>query len=203
MPRPQRRGHPLAPLCRLWPTERVTGLLALSLSMSLTLTISTMSPNPSLRPLPASATAACPLWRPPVAGQVSRGFALSDTWRGPGHRGVDFAATPGTAVSAVAAGTVAFAGRIAGRGVLVIEHPGHSPAPLRSTYEPVEAVVQAGELVAQGQRIGSVGTGGHCDGECLHLGARIGSGRPASYRSPAALLICAPVLKPMQPQEPS
>lgn len=180
----------------------MTGLLALALGMSLTLTVSTISPNPSLRPLPASATAACPLWRPPVTGQVTRAFALPDTWHGRGHRGLDFAATPGTAVSAVADGTVAFAGRIAGRAVLVIEHPGHSPTPLRSTYEPVEAVVREGELVTQGQRIGSVDTGGHCDGTCLHLGARLGTGRPADYRSPAALLTCAPVLKPRQPKAP-
>jgi len=41
---------------------------------------------------------------------------------GPGHRGVDLAAAPGSAVIAAAAGTVVFAGLLAGRGVVSLQH---------------------------------------------------------------------------------
>ncbi len=90
---------------------------------------------------------------------------------GPGHRGVDLAATVGQPVLAVDAGRVSFAGAVAGRGVVVVDH-----GLLRSTYEPVLRVVARGDRVAAGQVVGTLTlAGGHClPTACLHLGARIG-----------------------------
>src|SRR5688500_11978557 len=51
----------------------------------------------------------------------------------PGHRGTDLAAAPGSVVRAAGAGTIVFAGQVAGRGVVSVAHSGG----LRTTYEPV------------------------------------------------------------------
>src|SRR5690349_22598605 len=51
----------------------------------------------------------------------------------PGHRGADLAAAPGAVIRAAGAGTIVFSGRVAGRGVVSVAHPGG----LRTTYEPV------------------------------------------------------------------
>ncbi|WP_432494311.1 peptidoglycan DD-metalloendopeptidase family protein [Kineococcus gypseus] len=109
----------------------------------------------------------------------------------PGHRGVDLAASAGQAVLAPAAGVVVFAGPVAGRGVVVLEHAGG----LRSTLEPVVAGRPAGARVAAGEVVAAVADGGHCGRRaCLHLGARRGE----DYVDPLALLGAAepPVLLP-------
>ena len=71
-----------------------------------------------------------------------------------GHRGVDLAGSAGQSVRAALAGTVRFAGRIAGRGVVVVDH-----GDTRSTYEPVDATVAVGSPVATGQAIGTLAPG--------------------------------------------
>ncbi len=88
---------------------------------------------------------------------------------GPGHRGVDLAAPAGAAVLAAAAGTVVFAGTLAGRGVVSVQHADG----LRTTYEPVTPAVRSGEIVARGAVVGAL-VAGHlrCPGACLHWGAR-------------------------------
>nr|NLD41830.1 M23 family metallopeptidase [Actinomycetales bacterium] len=96
-----------------------------------------------------------------------------------GHRGVDLAFVEGGAVLAAGAGTVVFAGQLAGRGVVSIEHTGG----LRTTYEPLEPAVQRGDTVAGGQVIGRL-VAGHCAEPCLHLGARTG---PEQYIDPLGL----------------
>lgn len=100
---------------------------------------------------------------------------------GPGHRGIDVSAPDGT-VRAVEDGTVRFAGSVAGRPVLSILHADG----LLSTYEPVVAVVAAGDAVTAGQVVGHLGDGEpHCaQGPCLHLGARRGE----DYLDPLLLL---------------
>src|SRR5947209_1444726 len=79
---------------------------------------------------PAAATG----YRWPLDGRpaVVRAFAPPPRPWLPGHRGVDLGAAPGTIVRAAGAGTVSFAGRVAGRGVVSVAHPGG----LRTTYEP-------------------------------------------------------------------
>jgi len=85
-------------------------------------------------------------------------------------------------VVAAADGTVLFAGAVAGRGVVVIVHPGG----VRTEYEPVQATVRAGVVVARGEQIGHVaGEHGGCPANrCLHWGAR----RDGTYFDPMTLL---------------
>ncbi|MFE6525858.1 murein hydrolase activator EnvC family protein [Streptomyces sp. NPDC057794] len=119
--------------------------------------------------------------RPPVL----RGWEPPATVYGPGHRGVDLAAAPGAPVRAVAAGRVTFAGRVAGKGVVSVELTGTGDPPLRTTYEPVTASVEEGDLVAPGQVIGTVdASGSHCAATCVHWGLR----RDGTYLNPLSLL---------------
>lgn len=121
----------------------------------------------------------------PLAGRpaVVRPFDAPGTVYGPGHRGVDLAGAPGQDVLAAAAGTVAFAGAVAGRGVVSVVHPDG----LRTTYEPVTAVVAAGAVVARGQVLGTLAAGhaGCTAPACLHWGVRRGA---ADYLDPLRLL---------------
>jgi murein DD-endopeptidase MepM/ murein hydrolase activator NlpD len=124
-------------------------------------------------------------WRAPVDGPVIvvRPFAPPPiTWL-PGHRGVDLAAARGDLVRAAGAGTVSFAGDLAGRGVVVVTHD----RGVRTTYEPVSALVGVGDVVAVGEVIGSLAEGAaHCGGTspCLHWGLR----RGRDYLDPMLLL---------------
>lgn len=120
---------------------------------------------------------------------VTAGFdPPSQRWNA-GHRGIDLAASPGQTVASAAAGSVAFAGDVAGRGVVVVSH-----GELRTTYEPVASVVAVGEWVGTGEPIGTIETGtGHCgDGSCLHWGLLRGQ----TYLDPRLLLGLRPILKP-------
>ncbi|MEV0199927.1 M23 family metallopeptidase [Nonomuraea sp. NPDC050691] len=134
--------------------------------------------------LPASPATADPaVWRWPVEGRVriARPFAPPlERWLA-GHRGIDLAAPPGTPVLAAGAGTVRYAGRLAGRGVVSIEHPGG----LRTTYLPVALSVRRGQRVSPGDRLGTLEEPtGHCEGSCLHWGLL----RPPRYLDPLLLL---------------
>ncbi|HEY3009866.1 MAG TPA: M23 family metallopeptidase [Micromonosporaceae bacterium] len=127
---------------------------------------------------------AAPAYRWPLDGvpRVVRPFDPPPRPWLPGHRGVDLAATPGVTVYAAGPGTVRFAGVIAGRGVVSVEHQGG----LRTTYEPVVPAVRAGERVAAGDPIGRL-TAGHpgcAEAACLHWGLRRGD----QYLDPLALL---------------
>jgi murein DD-endopeptidase MepM/ murein hydrolase activator NlpD len=122
----------------------------------------------------------------PVSGaiHVVRGFDRSASTYGAGHRGVDLSAAPDRVVLAAAAGTVAYAGAVAGRGVIVIDHLDG----IRTTYEPITPSVARGQLVVLGQPIGVV-SGVHGDfapDTVLHWGARRGDVYldPASLRRP-------------------
>src|SRR5215207_2185011 len=99
-----------------------------------------------------------------------------------GHRGVDLAAAVVAVVRAAGSGTVAFAGPVAGRPVVSIDHPGG----LRTTYEPVTPVVARGDRVARGDPVGTVAAApGHClPATCLHWGLRRGE----TYLDPLALV---------------
>ncbi|MFI2279852.1 M23 family metallopeptidase [Nocardia beijingensis] len=116
----------------------------------------------------------------------------------PGHRGVDLAGAEGQAVLASGEGIVVFAGTVAGKPVVSIDHPGG----LRTTYEPVRAEVPVGRRVGRGARIGTLESGHPgCVAACLHWGARIEGGRrDREYLDPLGLLRLTPLrLKPMRP----
>ncbi len=121
-------------------------------------------------------------WHPPVApvDVVGDFHPPAERWL-PGHRGVDLRTAPGQPVRAAGDGRVAFAGTLAGRGVVSVDH-----GALRTTYEPVDAQVVVGERVRAGETLGTVGTGtGHCgSGSCLHLGLR----RGRQYLDPLLIL---------------
>ena len=113
-------------------------------------------------------------YRPPLAGLLSvlHRFEQPVTPYAAGHRGVDLAVTSSQPVLAARGGRVQFAGPVAGRGVVVIAHSDG----IRTEYEPVSAVVHAGDTVQTGQVIGRIlGTHDMCrPRSCLHWGARRG-----------------------------
>jgi murein DD-endopeptidase MepM/ murein hydrolase activator NlpD len=127
---------------------------------------------------------------------VTRTFdAPSPNWNR-GHRGVDLAGTPGQPVHAAAAGTVVFAGELAGRPLVSIAHPGG----LRTSYEPVRPSVRVGQLVAAGAVLGELvaGHSGCAVAACLHWGAMWGPASRADYVDPLGLLASTPIrLKPL------
>jgi murein DD-endopeptidase MepM/ murein hydrolase activator NlpD len=122
--------------------------------------------------------------------------APSPNWNR-GHRGVDLAGAPGQPVYAASAGTVVFAGELAGRTLVSIAHPGG----LRTSYEPVRPSVRAGQLVDAGTAIGELAAGheGCPAAACLHWGAMWGAASRADYVDPLGLLASTPIrLKPLQ-----
>lgn len=91
------------------------------------------------------------------------------------HAAVDVHLPEGTPVSAIASGTVAFAGEqfFGGRSV-VVDHGGG----LFSLYYHLrEYLVSEGQRVAKGERIGAVGSSGRATGPHLHFGVRAAGGR--------------------------
>ncbi len=115
---------------------------------------------------------------------------------GAGHRGVDLAGHVGQPVHTALAGTVSFAGRIAGRGVVVVSH-----GATRTTYEPVVATVRVGEAVRRGGALGTLElVGSHCfPRACLHWGWLEGD----RYLDPLRLVGAGPVrLLPLWREEP-
>lgn len=99
---------------------------------------------------------------------------------GPGHRGIDLALLGSSVVVSPADGIVAFAGRVAGRGVLTIDHGDG----LVTTLEPVDTVLGPGTAVRRGEDVGTVTLGGHSAPGEVHFGVRL-DGR---YINPMLLL---------------
>lgn len=133
-----------------------------------------------------------PLDPPPA---VVHGFEPPDAPWGSGHRGVDLRGTAGQPVRSAGAGTVAYAGMLAGRGVITVSH-----GDLRTTYEPVRATVAVGTEVAAGDVLGTLETAlGHClPRVCLHWGLRRGD----VYLNPLDLLADGPArLLPLGTEE--
>lgn len=118
----------------------------------------------------------------PLEGEVVAPFDPPEAPWGAGHRGVDIAGTSGSVILAAAGGVVAFVGVVVDRPVISVDHPDG----IRTTYEPVTALVEVGDAVARGQPIGTlVLDGSHCaPAACLHWGARIGE----RYIDPLSLL---------------
>lgn len=118
--------------------------------------------------------------------EVAADFVAPETAWSAGHRGVDLVGRPGDVVHAALAGTVTFAGTVAGRGVVVVDH-----GTLRTTYEPVAASVHRGRRVTAGAAIGTLELGGsHClPRSCLHWGLIVAG----EYRDPLTLFGLGPV----------
>jgi len=121
-----------------------------------------LQPNP---------TNAAKRWDWPMKpARLSAGFDRpAQNWL-PGHRGIDLVGRSGDKVFAAGNGVVTFAGTLAGKGVIVINH-----GKLRTTYEPVTASVVVGSQVKVGELIGILSPGeSHCASKrtanCLHWG---------------------------------
>ncbi|WP_097194175.1 M23 family metallopeptidase [Blastococcus aggregatus] len=150
------------------------------------LAVAALAPAPSTAgPLAPDATGPpVGAWTAPLGGEppVTRPFEPPAHAYGPGHRGADLGGAPGAPVLAAGDGVVAFAGMVAGRPVVSIDHAGG----LRTTYEPVDASVGAGQRVTRGSRIGTLSPGhAGCPADaCLHWGLRRGE----VYLDPLQLL---------------
>jgi murein DD-endopeptidase MepM/ murein hydrolase activator NlpD len=123
-----------------------------------------------------------PPLRLPVRGMVVRGFEAPAGPYGPGHRGIDVHAPVGTPVATPAAGTVTFAGRVAGSAwVSVAVAPG-----VVVTVGPLLAVaVAAGHRVAALAPAGRLAAG---HGDAVHLSLRVDGG----YVDPLPWLVDRP-----------
>ncbi|MFI8994106.1 peptidoglycan DD-metalloendopeptidase family protein [Streptomyces sp. NPDC053542] len=113
---------------------------------------------------------------------------------------MDLVSRAGATVRAAAPGRVAFAGKVADRGVLSIELPASGRPPLRITYEPVRPTVRKGDHVRAGQPVAVLQPGPyHCDTPCLHWGLRHGRTYldPLSLLPPSLLAPTSPRLLPV------
>jgi murein DD-endopeptidase MepM/ murein hydrolase activator NlpD len=137
-------------------------------------------------------------WRwPLVSTVVDRPFQPPKSAWGAGHRGVDLRGTEGQDVLAAGAGTVAYSGLLAGKGVVVVKHADG----LRTTYEPVVDGPRVGTEVDAGDRIGHLAAG-HAScrlgTSCLHWGLLRGK----TYLDPLRLVLGGRIrLLPVAPQD--
>lgn len=165
--------------------------LALIITLGLVLAVASGAPSRGSETDPVG------VWPLVPQPEVVSGFdPPSDPW-GPGHRGVDLLGSPGQPVRAALPGRVSWAGVLAGRGVVVVDH-----GSTRTTYEPVEGSVDVGTTVAAGDRIGRLSTvGSHCPPRaCLHWGWIDGE----TYLDPLRLVGAGPVrLLPLWRDEPA
>jgi murein DD-endopeptidase MepM/ murein hydrolase activator NlpD len=104
---------------------------------------------------------------PVPGGEVSSGFGIRD---GVMHDGVDIRAPLGTAVRAADGGVVIFSGHLRGYGnVVIIRHDDH----YATVYgHNLRNLVPAGDRVARGQIVATVGNTGHTTGSNLHFEVR-------------------------------
>jgi murein DD-endopeptidase MepM/ murein hydrolase activator NlpD len=132
---------------------------------------------------PAPARGSWPLRPPPP---VVSGFDRPESRWSAGHRGVDLLGRPGQPVHTALAGTVSYVGRIAGRGIVSVDH-----GAVRTTYQPVAATVRRGQEVAEGQVVGRLLlAGSHCHPRaCLHWGLIRGK---STYLDPLTLVGAVP-----------
>lgn len=141
-------------------------------------------PAPGTRAVsePAPARGTWPLAPLP---SIARPFDRPEQQWSAGHRGADLVGRPGQPVRSALAGTVSYVGRIAGRGIVTVDH-----GRVRTTYQPVAAVVVRGEQVAEGQMIGRLLlAGSHCaPAACLHWGLLRGD----TYLDPLTLVGAVP-----------
>lgn len=118
-------------------------------------------------------------WAWPVAQvQIVRRFEAPAHAYGPGHRGLDLASDG--VVRSPADGRIAFAGAVAGRPVVTIDHGGG----VVTTLEPVVADLDVGDLVARAAPVGRLGEGGHTPPGVVHFGVRLNG----EYVNPLRLL---------------
>jgi murein DD-endopeptidase MepM/ murein hydrolase activator NlpD len=130
-------------------------------------------------PTVAEISAAEWLW-PLEGARLDVAFVAPAHRYGAGHRGIDLRAVGTDAVRAPAAGVVAFAGQVAGRSVVTVDH-GDGWV---TTLEPVESDLAPGTALARGAVVGTLSFGGHAPAGTLHFGVRL----HGEYVNPLTLL---------------
>lgn len=130
---------------------------------------------PAPAPLTAAATPEAPTpaptgWVWPIGGsfRIVEPFIAPAHAYGPGHRGIDLEPLGPGVLVAPQAGVIAYAGSIAGRGVITIDH-GRGWV---TTLEPIASDVVAGLAVARGEIVGTLAFGGHAAPGTVHFGVR-------------------------------
>lgn len=125
-------------------------------------------------------------FRWPVDGALVAAFAKPESPWSPGHRGVDLAVTAGQRVRAMGDGVVGFAGVVAGRAWVSIDHPQN----LRTTVGPLAVVgVRAGAVVRRGRVVGTAAATAHADAGTVHTRRLHVSARVAgTYVDPTPLV---------------
>ena len=117
----------------------------------------------STAPAAAGNRGDAPVFRPPVDAPVVAPYRPPQDPYGPGNRGVEYDTDPGQVVRAAAAGTVVFAGAVAGDLHVTLDHGGG----VVSSYSYLQRIgVRSGTVVAQGQTVGITG-------ERLHFSVRV------------------------------
>lgn len=117
-------------------------------------------------------------WILPVTGyRITNTFGMARSYYSSGsHTGLDFACTLGTPISAIAGGTVTFAGSDGSYGnktVITLEDGTEIWYAHQSAIQ-----VQVGQQVARGDQIGLVGSTGNSSGPHVHIEVRPGGGDP-------------------------
>lgn len=120
------------------------------------------------------------IWPVVRAFRVAEPFVAPAHAYGPGHRGIDLEPLGSEVLVAPQAGVVAYAGAIAGRGIITIDH-GDGWV---TTLEPIESDAVAGLAVARGDAVGTLALGGHSSPGTIHFGVRL----HGEYVNPLVLL---------------
>lgn len=149
-----------------------TAFLAVLITAALVLTAP--PPQASAASEPAATAQSAPKkstpknWVSPVpAMEIIEAFDPPDKPWLKGHRGIDVLAVVGEPLRAPTTGTIRFAGTVAGMAtVSILTESGHV-----LTFQPAATSLKKGESFAAGEQIGAVGSGGHCQRSCLHIGA--------------------------------
>ena len=107
----------------------------------------------------------------PVSGNITSRYGAVESVRDHTHKGLDIAASAGTPIKAVAAGTVSYSGWMSGYGYLVIIDHGNG---VQTCYGHCSKLyVSEGDNVEAGDKIAAVGSTGDSTGNHLHFEVRI------------------------------
>lgn len=133
--------------------------------------------------LPVILAAGSWLW--PLSGPIATPFQAPSHAFGAGHRGIDIVAEAGADVRASHGGSISFVGPVGGVPTVSVQW-----GSVVSTYQPVEPLVEEGQVVVSGEVLGRLGQR-HGECTCLHFGVRVSG----DYRDPRSFLPRGAVLK--------
>ncbi len=167
------RARPRATAPRWSPVRRRVLGAVLAMTATVVALVATPSRPADGRERRPAQPSPSPIHLPPVDAPIADPFRPPTGPYGAGNRGLDYDTTAGDVVRASAAGTVVFAGPVAGSLHVTVRHADG----VRTSYSFLEAVSTiVGATVAAGDPVGTAG-------EHLHFGARAGD----AYFDPAAL----------------